>query len=332
MAYYDKRGRERNMISEQLSLGYELDIKGKDCLTLADFTTEEILTLLAKAEKMKEVQLAGIPYTPLKGKILGLIFEKSSTRTRVSFEAGMLQLGGHALFLSSNDLQIGRGEPISDTAQVLSQYLDGIMIRTFEHEKVEELAKYATIPVINGLTDLFHPCQALADLLTIQEHKGELKGLKMTYIGDGNNMAHSLLIASAKVGLDISIASPEGYKPDEKVVQMAQKFAKESGAKIVITDDPVEAVADADVIYTDVWTSMGQEKENEIRMQAFGAKYQVNGELIKHAKEDYIFLHCLPAHRGEEVTAEIIDGNNSAVFQEAGNRLHAQKALLSELL
>lgn len=320
------------MISE-LSLGYELNIKGKDVLTLADFTPEEILTLLAKAKKMKEAQLAGIPYTPLKGKILGMIFEKSSTRTRVSFEAGMLQLGGHALFLSSNDLQIGRGEPISDTAQVLSQYLDGIMIRTFEHEKVEELAKYASIPVINGLTDLFHPCQALADLLTIQEQKGEqLKGLKMTYIGDGNNVAHSLLIASAKVGLDISIASPEGYKPNEKVVQMANEFAEESGAKIVITEDPVEAVTGADVIYTDVWTSMGQELENEVRLNAFASKYQVNEELAKHANEDYIFLHCLPAHRGEEVTAEIIDGAHSVVFQEAGNRMHAQKALLTEVL
>lgn len=319
------------MISE-LSLGYELDIKGKDFLTLVDFTPNEILTLLAKAKKMKDAQAAGIPYQPLKGKILGMIFEKSSTRTRVSFEAGMLQLGGNGLFLSSNDLQIGRGEPISDTAQVLSQYLDGIMIRTFEHEKVEELAKYATIPVINGLTDLYHPCQALADLLTIQEQKGELKGLKMTYIGDGNNVAHSLLIASAKVGLDISVASPKGYLPNEKVVQLANQFAKESGAKVVITDDPVEAVAGADVIYTDVWTSMGQEKENEIRMNAFASNYQVNSELVKHANEDYIFLHCLPAHRGEEVTAEIIDGSHSVVFQEAGNRMHAQKALLTEVL
>jgi ornithine carbamoyltransferase len=319
------------MISE-LSLGYELDIKGKDFLTLVDFTPNEIQTLLAKAKKMKDAQATGIPYQPLKGKILGMIFEKSSTRTRVSFEAGMLQLGGNGLFLSSNDLQIGRGEPISDTAQVLSQYLDGIMIRTFEHEKVEELAKYASIPVINGLTDLYHPCQALADLLTIQEQKGELKGLKMTYIGDGNNVAHSLLIASAKVGMDISVASPKGYYPNEKVVQLAHQFAKESGAKVVITEDPIEAVTGADVIYTDVWTSMGQEKENEIRMSAFAANYQVNKELVNHAKDDYIFLHCLPAHRGEEVTAEIIDGSHSVVFQEAGNRMHAQKALLSEIL
>lgn len=311
----------------------ELNLTGKDFLTLADFTQFEILALLSSAKKIKELKLAGETYHPLKGKTLGMIFEKSSTRTRVSFEAGMYQLGGHALFLSSNDLQIGRGEPISDTAQVLSQYIDGIMIRTFEHETVEELAKYASIPVINALTDLFHPCQALADLLTIQEQKGEqLKGLKMAYIGDGNNMAHSLMIASAKVGMDFSIACPDGYKPNEAVTEMALGFAKETGSTIVITEDATEAVKDADVIYTDVWTSMGQEKENEERMNAFASKYQVNGELVKHAKEDFIFLHCLPAHRGEEVTAEVIDGDHSVVFQEAGNRLHAQKALLVALL
>ncbi len=220
----------------------DLNLKGKDFLTLADFTPEEILALLDNAKKIKDAYNCRRTLAPLKGKTLGMIFEKSSTRTRVSFEAGMLQLGGHALFFSSNDLQIGRGEPIPDTAQVLSQYLDGIMIRTFEHEKVEELAKYASIPVINGLTDIFHPCQALADLLTIQEHKGELKGLKLAYIGDGNNVAHSLMIASAKVGMDISIASPNGYKPNEKVVTNGTEFAKESGAKIVITEDPIEAV------------------------------------------------------------------------------------------
>ncbi|WP_338449059.1 ornithine carbamoyltransferase [Niallia oryzisoli] len=310
----------------------DLNLKGKDFLALADFSPSEILGLLEKAKKIKELHLAGESYTPLKGKTLGMIFEKSSTRTRVSFEAGMYQLGGNALFLSSNDLQIGRGEPISDTALVLSQYLDGIMIRTFEHEKVEELAKHASIPVINGLTDLFHPCQVLADLLTIMEIKGELKGLKMAYIGDGNNMAHSLMIGAAKVGMDLSIACPEGYKPEEKVVNMAIEFAKESGANIVVTEDPIEAVKEADVIYTDVWTSMGQEAENEIRLKAFAPVYQVNENLVKHAKDDYVFLHCLPAHRGEEVTAGIIDGSQSAVFQEAGNRLHAQKALLVELL
>lgn len=316
---------------EELNLK-KLDLKGKDFLTLADFSEAEILGLLENAKKIKDALLKGEAFQPLKGKLLGMIFEKSSTRTRVSFEVGMLQLGGHALFLSSNDLQIGRGEPISDTAQVLSQYLDGIMIRTFEHEKVEELAKYATIPVINGLTDMFHPCQVLADLLTIQECKGKVKGLKMAYIGDGNNMAHSLMIGAAKVGMDISISSPNGYKPNEEVVKRAEGFAKESGANIVITEDPVEAVKDADIIYTDVWASMGQEEESEARIKAFAAHYQVNEELVKHAKEDYIFLHCLPAHRGEEVAADIIDGSHSVIFQEAGNRMHAQKALLVELL
>lgn len=332
MAQYDNRGRECSMKTDLTVLENDLNLKGKDFLALADFSPSEILGLLEKAKKIKELHLAGESYTPLKGKTLGMIFEKSSTRTRVSFEAGMYQLGGNALFLSSNDLQIGRGEPISDTALVLSQYLDGIMIRTFEHEKVEELAKHASIPVINGLTDLFHPCQVLADLLTIMEIKGELKGLKMAYIGDGNNMAHSLMIGAAKVGMDLSIACPEGYKPEEKVVNMAIEFAKESGANIVVTEDPIEAVKEADVIYTDVWTSMGQEAENEIRLKAFAPVYQVNENLVKHAKDDYVFLHCLPAHRGEEVTAGIIDGSQSAVFQEAGNRLHAQKALLVELL
>lgn len=321
------------MMSVQTTAKQDLNLKGKDLLTLADLNQDQILGLLAKAKEIKELYLAGETYHPLAGKTLGMIFEKSSTRTRVSFEAGMYQLGGHALFLSSNDLQIGRGEPISDTAQVLSEYLDAIMIRTFEHEKVEELAKYASIPVINALTDLFHPCQALADLLTIQECKGEdLKGLKLAYIGDGNNMAHSLMIACAKVGMDFSIACPDGYKPNEKVTDMVLEFAKETGANILITQDPVEAVKDADAIYTDVWTSMGQEKENAERMEAFADKYQVNGELVEHAKDDFIFLHCLPAHRGEEVSAEVIDGNHSVVFQEAGNRLHAQKALLVALL
>lgn len=308
-----------------------LDLKGKDILSWVDYSKETILALLDKATQLKAAHLAGEKVTPLAGKILGMIFEKSSTRTRVSFEAGMLQLGGSALFLSSNDLQIGRGEPISDTAKVLSEYVDGIMIRTFEHEKVEELAYHASIPVINGLTDLFHPCQALADLLTIQEKKGTLAGLKMVYVGDGNNVAHSLMIASAKVGLDIVIASPKGYEPNEEITKLAMKFASESGSTVTITNDPVSAVENADVIYSDVWTSMGQEAENEIRLKAFQG-FQVNKELVKTAKEDFIFLHCLPAHREEEVSTEIIDGPNSAVFQQAGNRLHAQKALLVEVL
>ncbi|MEK4666651.1 ornithine carbamoyltransferase [Niallia sp. FSL R7-0271] len=307
------------------------DLKGKDLLTLAEYSSETIVELVNKAKELKEAHLNGEIITPLKGKTLGMIFEKSSTRTRVSFETGMFQLGGQALFLSSRDLQIGRGEPISDTAKVLSQYVDAIMIRTFAHETVEELAEHATIPVINGLTDLHHPCQALADLLTILEVKGTLQGLKLAYIGDGNNVAHSLMIACAKVGIDIAVATPANYEPNEEIVALAKSFAKISGSAVSIVQDPVEAVKDADAIYADVWTSMGQEEENEQRLKDFQG-FQVNKELVAHAKADYMFLHCLPAHREEEVTAEIIDGPNSYVFQEAGNRMHAQKALLVELL
>ncbi|MBQ6446392.1 ornithine carbamoyltransferase [Cytobacillus oceanisediminis] len=309
----------------------DLNLKGKDLLTLADYSKETILELINKAKTMKEAHLKGDIITPLKGKTLGMIFEKSSTRTRVSFEAGMLQLGGHALYLNSRDLQIGRGETISDTAKVLSQYVDAIMIRTFSHNIVEELAEHATIPIINGLTDLYHPCQALADLLTLLEVKGTLQGLKLAYIGDGNNVAHSLLIACSKVGIDISIATPKNYEVDAKVAELASAFAKASGSKIILTNNPVEAVQQADAIYSDVWTSMGQEEENEQRLKDFQG-FQINTELVKHAKADYIFLHCLPAHREEEVTTEIIDGGHSYVFQQAGNRLHAQKALLVEIL
>lgn len=308
-----------------------LDLKGKDLLTLADYSKETILELLDKAKAIKESHLKGEIIAPLKGKTLGMIFEKSSTRTRVSFEAGMTQLGGHALYLNSRDLQIGRGETISDTAKVLSQYVDAIMIRTFSHDIVEELAEHATIPIINGLTDLYHPCQALADLLTLLEVKGSLEGLKLAYIGDGNNVAHSLLIACSKVGADISIATPPNYEVDKKVAELAYSFAKISGSKIVLTHNPIEAVREADAIYSDVWTSMGQEAENEQRLKDFQG-FQINAELVSHAKSDYIFLHCLPAHREEEVTSEIIDGSHSYVFQQAGNRLHAQKALLVEIL
>ncbi|MCY8213903.1 ornithine carbamoyltransferase [Bacillus haynesii] len=305
----------------------EINLSGKDFLSLKDFSKEEIVYLLKEAAAMKQNKIQDI----FKGKTLAMIFEKSSTRTRVSFEAGMAQLGGNALFLSSKDMQLGRGETIADTAKVLSRYVDAIMIRTFEHEKVEELAKHAKIPVINGLTDLFHPCQALSDLLTMQEMKGTLKGLKAVYVGDGNNVAHSLLIGCAKVGCDITVASPKGYEPNQDVVKLAEAFAEESGAAVTITNDPVSAVQQADVIYSDVFTSMGQEEEAEERMNIF-APYQVNGTLVSHAKPDYVFLHCLPAHREEEVTAEIIDGPNSAVFQQAENRLHVQKALLKALL
>lgn len=304
-------------------------LKGKDLLTLADFSKEEITYLLELADQIKQKRKNKEVYEPLKGKILGMIFEKSSTRTRVSFEAGMYQLGGTALFLSSNDLQLGRGEPISDTAKILSGYLDGIMIRTFSQQDVVELAENATIPVINGLTDDFHPCQVLADLQTIKEEKGKLEGLKLAYIGDGNNMAHSLLIGCAKMGLNIAVASPKGYQPRQDIVELATSFA--AGTEVLVTEDPIIAVKNADVIYTDVWASMGQEEEQKEREKAF-IPYQVNKELVSHAKSDAIFMHCLPAHRGEEVTAEVIDGPNSVVFQEAENRLHAQKALMVALM
>ncbi|MDT2048115.1 MULTISPECIES: ornithine carbamoyltransferase [Bacillaceae] len=307
------------------------NLKGKDLLTLKDLTPEDIMFLLESAISLKEKHKNGEIVKTLEGKTLGMIFEKSSTRTRVSFEAGMLQLGGNALFLSSQDLQIGRGETIGDTAQVLSQFIDAIMIRTFEHSKIEELAEYASIPVINGLTDDYHPCQALADLLTIYEHKQTFRGLKLAYVGDGNNVAHSLMIACAKMGIDCSIGCPSGYEPKAFVTEYAKKVANETGATITITEDPVEAVQNADAIYADVWTSMGQEEEAKKRLEVF-ASYQVNDELVQHAKSDYLFLHCLPAHREEEVTASIIDGPNSVVFQQAGNRMHVQKALLQAIL
>jgi ornithine carbamoyltransferase len=296
-----------------------------------DISTEDIHYLLTLAKELKQKQLAGQLYTPLVGKTLAMIFEKPSTRTRVSFEVGMTQLGGSALYLNSNDLQLGRGETIADTARVLSQYVDAIMIRTFAHQTLEELAEYATIPVINGLTDDDHPCQALADLLTIYEVKNTLKGLKLAYVGDGNNVAHALMIAAAKVGMDCVIACPAGYEPKEKYVNAAIQIGKQTGANVAVTHDPVEAVINADIIYTDVWTSMGQEQESEQRLAVF-QPFQVNCELAKHAKPDYMFLHCLPAHRDEEVTADVIDGPNSFVFQQAGNRLHVQKAILLSLL
>lgn len=306
-------------------------IKGQDLLTLADYSPATIKALLKKAKELKKAYLSGEPTPILQGKILGLIFDKPSTRTRVSFEAGMLQLGGQVIHLNGQELQLGRGEPISDTAKVLSSYIDVVMIRTFSHERVVELAEHATIPIINGLTDLYHPCQALADLLTIQEEKGKLEGIKMVYIGDGNNVAHSLMIAAAKVGMNLVVATPIGYEPNEKVTELAKKFALENGGEISIESDPTQAVAGADVIYTDVWTSMGQEAENAQRLIDF-KDFQVNEKLVLGAKDDYLFLHCLPAHRGEEVTGEVIDGNHSSVFQQAGNRLHVQKALLVEIL
>lgn len=300
-------------------------------LSIHHLTFEEVESILKLSEKLKKQQQEGVQHHLLKGKTLGMIFTKSSTRTRVSFEVGMYQLGGYPLFLSANDIQLGRGETIYDTAQVLSRYINGIMIRTFKQSDVEELAKYGNIPVINGLTDLLHPCQILADLFTIYEHKGTLKGLKLAYLGDGNNVANSLLHGCAKVGMDISVASPKGYQCNEQIVEEAKEDAKKSGSKIVLTDDPVKAITDADVVYTDTWVSMGQEEEKETRIKAF-MPYQVDDNLFSKAKEDAIFLHCLPAYRGYEVAESIIDGPQSVVFDEAENRLHVQKAIMALLM
>jgi ornithine carbamoyltransferase len=304
----------------------------KDFLTLGELTNVEIHSLLQKAIELKTMQKAGKSEPILKGKVLGMIFEKSSTRTRVSFEVGMLQLGGQALFLSSKDIQLGRGESIHDTAKVLSRYVDGLMIRTFGHGIIEEFAEHSDVPVINGLTDLHHPTQVLADLLTIYEKKGRLKGLKLCYIGDGNNnMCHSLLEGAVKTGMDISIACPFGYEPNQVIINNVTHEAKAAGVTTEIFNNPFQAIQNADVVVTDVWTSMGLEQENSQRLKDF-SEYQVNKELCKHAKKDFLFLHCLPAHRGEEVTSEIIDGPHSVVFDEAENRLHAQKAILADLL
>ena len=303
----------------------------KHLLSLHDWSPEDIKTALKLAAKLNKEQKEGITHHLLKGKTLGMIFTKSSTRTRVSFEVGMYQLGGNALFLSSNDIQLGRGETIHDTAKVLSRFLDGIMIRTFKQSDVEDLAKYGSIPIINGLTDLLHPCQILADLLTIEEHCGTLSGKKVAYVGDGNNIAHSLLYGCAKCGMEIAIATPAEYACDETVVAQAMEDAKLTGAKITITTDAKEAVKDADAVYTDTWVSMGQEDQKAEKVKSF-SPYQVNTELFSLAKKDAIFLHCLPAYRGMEVTDEVIDGPNSAVFDEAENRLHAQKAVMVMLM
>ncbi|MGI6065199.1 MAG: ornithine carbamoyltransferase [Bacillota bacterium] len=307
------------------------DFKGRDFISLHDYTKDELTYFLDVADYLKAEQKAGRETPILAKKTLGMIFQKSSTRTRVSFEVGMYQLGGYPLFLSSNDLQIGRGEPVEDTARVLARFLNGIMIRTFSHDEVLKLAQFADIPVINGLTDLQHPCQVLADLQTIREYKGRLAGLKMAFIGDGNNMAHSLMHGGAKMGMHVVIASPEGYKPDEEMVKEALEDAKENGGQVEVISDPLEAVRDADVLYTDVWASMGQEKEAEERARAF-AGFQINAKSLKLAQKDAMILHCLPAHRGEEITPEVMEGPQSAIFDEAENRLHAQKAILALLM
>ena len=304
-------------------------LKGKDMLSIHDLSVDEVQEILALAAELKAKQKAGVEHHLLKGKTLGMIFEKSSTRTRVSFETGMYQLGGQALFLSSRDLQLGRGEPIKDTARVLSRYLDGIMIRTFGHDRVEELAEYASIPVINALTDLLHPCQVLTDLLTIKEHKGkDLKGLKMAYVGDGNNMTNSYMYGCAKVGMTFVAATPEDYRPNETVTKNAIADARATGASITLVTDPKEAVKDADIIVTDTWASMGQEAEHDARKKIF-APYQVNQELLNEADKRVIVMHCLPAYRGEEITEDVFEANANVIFDEAENRLHTQKAIMA---
>ncbi len=305
-----------------------VSLTGRDMLCLQDYTREEIETILKTAETMKIWQKIGHPHRLLEGKTVGMIFQKPSTRTRVSFEVGIYQLGGLGLYFSSNDLQLRRGETIADTARVLSRYVDAIVARVYSHKDVEDLASYGNVPVINALSDFSHPCQALADYQTILEKKGRVQGLKITYVGDGNNVAHSLMVAGTKLGANVVVATPEGYEPNEKVIRWAEKNTAESGGSFELLHDPVKAVKDADVIYTDVWTSMGQEAEAEERRKVF-RPFQVNRELVKHAKQDFIFMHCLPAHRGEEVADDVIDGPNSVVWDEAENRLHAQKALMA---
>ena len=299
----------------------------KHLLKLLDCTPEEITSILDLADQLKYERKHHISHRLLEGKSIGLIFQKSSTRTRVSFETGMFQLGGQALFLSSRDLQIGRGEPVQDTARVLSRYLDGIMIRTYEQKEVEDLAKYGSIPIINGLTDFCHPCQVLADLMTIREKYGVLKGLKMCYIGDGNNMANSLIVGCLKVGMSVSIACPNDYQPDQEVLD----FAAQYGNKFQMTDKPLEAAKDADVVITDVWASMGQEGEAEKRKKAFHG-YQINDEVMAQAHDDAMVLHCLPAHREEEITTKVFEAHANEIFEEAENRLHAQKAVMVKLM
>ena len=302
-------------------------ISGGDCLTLAEFSPSHVDLILDEALKMKALRRARVPYGPLRGRTLAMVFQKPSNRTRVSFEVGMYQLGGHALHLSPEELQIGKRETPGDTGRVLARYIDAIMVRTFDHEELEELAAAADVPVINGLSDAHHPCQALADLLTVREEFGTTEGAKISYIGDGNNVAHSLAIACALTGAVLTIAHPEGHAPDPAVVELSGKL----GAAPTLTEDPQKAASGAQAIYADVWASMGQEAEAEERKSKF-VPYQVNEELMDLADEDAIFLHCLPAHRGEEVTAEVIDGPRSRVFDQAENRLHAQKALLYLLM
>ncbi|MFV1951418.1 MAG: ornithine carbamoyltransferase [Nitrospinota bacterium] len=303
----------------------------KDLLTIYDLERDDIEEIFQKADYLKQSREKGTTYQPLKGKILGMIFKKTSTRTRISFEVGMYQLGGNAIYLSSGDLQWERGESIADTAKVFSQYLDGILIRTFSHEEAEKLAEGADIPVINGLTDLLHPCQILSDIYTIRERLGDIKGVKIAYVGDGNNVANSWLLGASKMGMDIYIASPQGYQPNKEIVEKALLMAKDNGSRVEIMEDPYRCVKDADIIYTDVWVSMGKEEESEKRWEVF-KDFQVNPDLIKRAKKSVLIMHCLPAHRGEEITSEVIDSERSIVFNQTENRLHVQKAILEMLI
>ncbi|MGE5380887.1 MAG: ornithine carbamoyltransferase [Methylocystaceae bacterium] len=304
---------------------------GRDFICMHDYTTDELKYMLDVGLKLKAMQKAGQAHPILQGKSMAMIFQKSSTRTRVSFEVGMFQLGGHALFLSPRDIQMGRGETIRDTALTLSGYVDGIMIRTFDHDEVLELAEYAAVPVINALTDLLHPCQVMADLMTAIEYKGELAGRKLAFIGDGNNMAHSLMIGGAKLGMQVAIACPDAYQPDPEVVKLAKADAEANGGAIEIVNEPLAAARDADIVYTDVWASMGMEEEAEAREIAF-AGYQVNSTLMKAARPDAIVMHCLPAKLDKEITAEVLYGPQSVVFPEAENRLHAQKAIMALIM
>ena len=303
----------------------------KHLITIADLSAEEVWQILNLAKELKEEWRKGGNKPILKGKTLGMVFQKPSLRTRVSFEMGMIHLGGQALYLSPDEIKLGVRESVPDVARVLSRYVDGIMARVFAHRHIEELAAYSRVPVINGLSDYNHPCQALSDLFTIWEKRGTLSGLKLAYVGDGNNVATSLLFAATKVGMDVALASPPGYELSEEVVEKGREFAVQSGSRIELTDDPFEEVRGADVIYTDVWVSMGQEAETEERLRVFPA-YQVNARLVEAAKPDVMVMHCLPAHRGQEITDEVMDGPHSIVFDQAENRLHAQKAVLALLM
>ncbi len=308
-----------------------MSLKDKDLISIHDLSVGEVATILEVSRKLKRMQKKGVPHEYLRGKTLAMLFSKASTRTRVSFEVGFHQLGGHALYLNDSATQLGRGEPVRDTARVLSRFVDGIMIRTFSHDSVIELAEYADVPVINGLTDLLHPCQALTDMFTIQEKMKVLKGRKLVYVGDGNNMAHSLMFACAKVGMNMICASPKGYQPNPTILAQAQEDALQTGCSITVEEDMFHAAKDADVLYTDVWTSMGEEAEREIRFKALH-EYQINSELLAQARPEAIVLHCLPAHRGEEITEEVLEGPQSVVFDEAENRLHVQKAIMALLM